>query len=206
MNRHLKNRIVITFLSTVLLFVVLLHYSCNKKEEVGGQSPCANVVCYNDGSCIDGKCNCISGFEGDHCEINSRDRFVGSWAMTEKIIGSSISSKINTTRNYTLTIKKSDVTKLALGFDNLAGESTYNNVLAYAGMRYDYNAKSYVIDEKTKFCFSADTYIQGTTSAINGGSGKVNDLSTFINGIYYLQYIVNGKVAYDTVSFSGEQQ
>ena len=44
------------------------------------EDSCKNVVCQNDGQCIQGTCNCPNGYEGSACEIKSADRFVGSFS------------------------------------------------------------------------------------------------------------------------------
>ncbi len=45
------------------------------------ETPCVtqNVVCLNGGFCEGGDCVCPVGFEGDSCEIFSRDRFIATY-------------------------------------------------------------------------------------------------------------------------------
>jgi len=44
---------------------LLVGQSCKKEET----DPCVGVICQNDGTCVDGSCNCPAGFAGDFCEI-----------------------------------------------------------------------------------------------------------------------------------------
>ena len=48
----------------------------------GGEDPCENITCLNDGVCDDGNCDCLLGFEGDTCEVESRDRILGLYTYS----------------------------------------------------------------------------------------------------------------------------
>jgi hypothetical protein len=196
--------IAISGFVTLLSFSFMLYASCKKQADNTTTGICANVVCYNDGRCVEGKCNCVPGFEGAQCETDSRARYLGSWEVTETIKGSSKASNLNQTKNYTLTIQKSNVSKIALRFGNLSGVGVYNNIIAYVGRKYDVPAHDYYIDITTNFCFAIEQAISGTSTVINGGNGYINNLSTYISGTYYLQYPDNGKTVLDTVSFSAD--
>lgn len=50
---------------------VILIYSCKN-------DPCQKTICYNQGGCIEGKCSCLDGFEGDSCEKQWSDKFLTS--------------------------------------------------------------------------------------------------------------------------------
>jgi hypothetical protein len=43
---------------------------------------CKNVTCQNGGTCQDGNCKCNLPWEGSRCEVDARDKFVGSWRGT----------------------------------------------------------------------------------------------------------------------------
>jgi hypothetical protein len=202
----MRKQIAIVVFSTLSVFASVLYVSCNKVENIDGPTPCANVVCYNGGTCADGVCKCIPGFEGEKCQISIRDRYMGDWGISETITGSSIPSNINKTRTYTLTIKTSDVSKLALSFNNLSNNNMYKDVLVYAGRRYidTDSVKEYVVDVSSNFCFAALNTIPNTSVIINGGHGSINNLGTYITGTYCIQYPDSGKVIRDTVSFTGD--
>ena len=44
------------------------------------------MVCQNEGTCLDGACDCPVGFEGDLCEIFSRDRILGNFDVSSECI------------------------------------------------------------------------------------------------------------------------
>ena len=50
-----------------LVLAVLLAFACNKEDS----DPCADVVCMNEGFCANGLCNCVDGYEGSDCSIQS---------------------------------------------------------------------------------------------------------------------------------------
>ncbi len=60
---------------TLALFGALTLTSCKK-------DPCKNVTCMNGGTCQDGNCRCSLPWEGSKCEVDARDKFVGSWRGT----------------------------------------------------------------------------------------------------------------------------
>jgi hypothetical protein len=67
---------------------------------------CKSVVCNNGGSCLDGACQCASGFEGTSCQTASRDKFIGNYVVLD-----TAQSK----PNYTCSIiAASDSTKVIL--------------------------------------------------------------------------------------------
>jgi hypothetical protein len=73
----LRSKHSILNLNTLLLFSVfatttIFFPSCN---------PCAGVVCQNGGVCQNGDCSCPAGYEGNFCEISSRDKFIGNYEV-----------------------------------------------------------------------------------------------------------------------------
>ena len=50
--------------------------SCDKNSN---PDPCDNIAC-NSGICSDGTCICDQYFEGSNCDIQFRDKFLGTWA------------------------------------------------------------------------------------------------------------------------------
>src|SRR4051812_28730932 len=63
-------------LLTISAFCAVLYTSCNKDK-------CKDVTCQNGGTCSDGNCTCVTGYEGTNCETKSRDKFVGTYAGSE---------------------------------------------------------------------------------------------------------------------------
>ena len=62
------------------LFGAMTVSSCKK-------DPCKNVTCQNGGTCQDGNCKCNLPWEGSRCEVDARDKFVGSWRGTAQCTG-----------------------------------------------------------------------------------------------------------------------
>ena len=44
---------------------------------------CKNVICPSNRTCYNGNCVCQNGLEGENCEINSVDRFIGNYDVNE---------------------------------------------------------------------------------------------------------------------------
>lgn len=59
-------------LLTVFSFLILALVSCNTDS-------CKDVDCGVNGTCEEGICACDSFYEGENCEIESRDKYLGTW-------------------------------------------------------------------------------------------------------------------------------
>ena len=57
---------------TVFFAIALLFISCKK-------GPCDDVVCLNNGTCLNGDCFCPEWFEGDYCEQEIREKYIGTY-------------------------------------------------------------------------------------------------------------------------------
>src|SRR5580704_16717801 len=66
--KPLRNILLATFL-TIVVITAVSYTACNKNK-------CASVVCQNQGVCNNGNCVCPVGFEGNRCEVLSRDKFI----------------------------------------------------------------------------------------------------------------------------------
>lgn len=88
-------KIILTALSTLLLFSVVLFNACEPDL-------CKNVSCAYGGVCKDGSCACQTGYEGEHCETVTRDKFMGIWNVNED-------GTITSVAQYAISIEKGDV-------------------------------------------------------------------------------------------------
>ncbi|GBL35273.1 hypothetical protein EMGBS15_08680 [Filimonas sp.] len=69
-------RIIITALATLLVFTAVLFNGCKHDK-------CEQVSCAFGGVCKEGNCLCQTGYEGEHCETITRDKFKGQWNVNE---------------------------------------------------------------------------------------------------------------------------
>jgi hypothetical protein len=72
--------IALSALLTLGAFSAVTYTSCNKDE-------CKDVVCQNGGSCVDGTCQCATGYEGTNCETEIRTKFVKTWTAKDTEVG-----------------------------------------------------------------------------------------------------------------------
>jgi hypothetical protein len=99
-------RILLSAVATLGVFSAVL-VSCNPDA-------CKNVVCNNGGSCLDGACQCPSGFEGTNCETLSRAKFLN--AAGYQVIEDGTSS---TAGNYTITMAQASTDSVSLYISNV---------------------------------------------------------------------------------------
>ena len=69
-NLFSKSAFTMLALSTALFFS-----SC--KDE------CKDVTCNNGGVCVEGACDCASGYEGTDCSTEIRAKFKGTWNVAD---------------------------------------------------------------------------------------------------------------------------
>lgn len=135
MNKLIKLfAIAVMFMSTAATIT-----SCN-------EDPCKDVVCLNSGTCDNGNCLCIAGYEGADCATLIATKFIGVFNGNETCsTGSDI---------YTLTVStNSDVTKV-----NIA------NI-------YDFNYSGVASITGSTITLPTTTAASG---AVYSGSGSVN--------------------------------
>lgn len=71
----------------LIISVMILAVSCK-------DDPCESVVCQNDGTCVDGVCDCLPGFEGEFCELITRQKITGNFVMTYNCEGDTAETDI----------------------------------------------------------------------------------------------------------------
>ena len=69
--------IVLSALSAIVVFTGLTISSCDPDK-------CKAITCAYGGVCDGGQCTCATGYEGNQCEKITRDKFTGTWSVTEK--------------------------------------------------------------------------------------------------------------------------
>lgn len=60
----------------VVLALVFISTGCIEDK-------CTAVLCKNEGVCVDGRCACAFGYEGDSCQKQWYEKFSGTWTMAE---------------------------------------------------------------------------------------------------------------------------
>lgn len=66
----------VTALATLALFSAVVVESCKPDK-------CKQVSCAYGGACLDGACSCQTGYEGEHCETITRNKFKGIYNVNE---------------------------------------------------------------------------------------------------------------------------
>lgn len=69
-------KIRLVFLSFILAITAFTFNSCKLDK-------CKNVSCAYSGVCKEGVCLCQQGYEGEHCETTTREKFLGIWDVSE---------------------------------------------------------------------------------------------------------------------------
>jgi hypothetical protein len=69
-----KFKIIVTFL---LAWCLCSNFKCDKQEDV------CNPECGQNSRCFEGKCMCISGYEGAQCDSLSINKYIGHFVGTE---------------------------------------------------------------------------------------------------------------------------
>jgi len=77
----------VSLLSVIAVCTVMFFHSCTTDA-------CKDVVCLNSGTCIDGTCDCATGYEGSDCGTLSTDKFTDTWTVNEDCSSSAPASYI----------------------------------------------------------------------------------------------------------------
>jgi hypothetical protein len=83
------------------------------------EDKCKKVECGTNGTCLEGLCNCTSGYEGDKCETMSSTKFVGLYNQKDAVSCDSAS--------YTVAITLSSIPTKVL-VNNFGGSGTANTL------------------------------------------------------------------------------
>ncbi len=99
----------------IALAILATLAACTPKKPL---DPCLNIQCQNGGNCnMEGKCECPTGFSGDSCEINVRDKAIGVF----NTVSSSYDCNLNL---YTVTIEASSLGINYVLVKNIDGKGT----------------------------------------------------------------------------------
>lgn len=90
MKATLKPIILSSIIILATLFTVM-YTSCKPDK-------CKAIACAYGGTCNEGSCKCLPGYEGSNCETITRNKFVGFWSVKEQ-------GTISPLRQYPLSIE-----------------------------------------------------------------------------------------------------
>lgn len=164
-----------TFLLSTLGFSALgaavVTSSCNNE-------PCDAIVCAAGGVCNDGDCLCASGYEGNQCETETREKFKGIWYVTENGTLSEIAQ-------YTISVEA-------------ATDETKTTELTITNFRNSFTrpVNAYV---KADTLYIPQQNINGQT--VQGVGGISDDPTYGIHGILRLRYSVTNNATNVTDDF-----
>jgi hypothetical protein len=93
-----------TALLTTILFVTVLSCRKEKNNSSGSVDPkCVNVNC-NNGTCFQGECACLPGWEGFFCDIKVVSKYMGAWNAIETIVLSEDPGRVGDTHSYIFSV------------------------------------------------------------------------------------------------------
>lgn len=107
--------------------VILILSSCGEVDN------CKDVACGDQGNCDDGICVCLTGYEQDVdglCNTEIREKFIGSWTVTDACTASSSSA-------YTVTATKNNTNLLDLNITNFWDVFNANVVANVDGLTFN---------------------------------------------------------------------
>lgn len=103
-------QLYLSLFTSLTVFSAILYASCGKPA--GNSNACAAIACAHGGSCYNGKCTCPTGYEGDNCEITTRDRYLGGWTTSEK-------GTVTALREYQVAIETSSIDAAHVSLKNV---------------------------------------------------------------------------------------
>ena len=157
--KSIKNIALAGFL-TLSAVVAVVYSSCTKDD-------CKDVVCQNGGTCVSGKCQCPTGYEGTNCETLSRAKFLknGSTATYLTAVGQ---DSCFMGGSYTMTVNAG----------TNANQITISNFAGYGSSA----TLSNLVVSGNNFT-QTDTVTAGTVK-IYAVSGSMNTAGTLISFVY----------------------
>jgi hypothetical protein len=120
-----RGRVIWAITLTVLSFFSVCYFACNK---VDNPAACDGVICQNGSSCVHGQCMCLVGYEDSACSTPIINKYLGTWDVTQKIIGSDSLKDTGTWSYYMVQIKPTATPTTFFVYDFL-GNQNYNKVV-----------------------------------------------------------------------------
>lgn len=107
--------------------------------------PCQTVNCLNSGECNEGTCECLAQFEGEFCQTQWSQKFIGNWSGFGGCNGS------NQTQNVSISQSQIDIGRLEFenGFYALVTESAAFSIPNQTYFDTENNATTQIIGSGT---------------------------------------------------------
>src|SRR6476660_3846008 len=87
-----KRGLVIATVLTLFSFFSVAYMSCTKTDRDPTSCEGVGALCKNGSHCYKGICVCPVGYTGPYCETLIPARFIGTWDVKQKVIGSDSAS------------------------------------------------------------------------------------------------------------------
>lgn len=197
--RSTGKNIIITLSITLVAFLSVAYTACKKTEVTPSKNLCESVVCQNGGNCFKGKCSCPGGYEGDFCQTRAITKYLGSWVLTEKVVGSTNASHVSKEQKYNVALETASGSNVDFVINNFMGNDSYDNIPCRMGMNAKLEAVTY-----TYFGFMPGTVGPSQVYLVSG-EGTINNFGTYITGSYIRSYPDSTGVITDTLNITLER-
>jgi hypothetical protein len=173
-----KKGVIVLSIVTILSFISIVWVSCSKPEK--NPKSCAGVICANGGYCDTGVCVCPTGYEGPRCATAVVTKFIGTWDVNQKVIGSDSANIIGDSTSYIAFLKKT-ATPTTFFIDNFYGDASYNNIICTVNK--DTSTK-FTVDTLTAFHMLYDNF-----RVLQWSGGDIHDNNTLITTIVRIRRV-----------------
>lgn len=181
-----------TFVIILSVFLVTVYSSC-KKEQYTYVNKCADVLCENNGTCIDGNCSCTLGYTGERCENKANTAYIGKWQVTQKVTSSNKKENVGSEKTYDIEISESPESVTTIDIKGFFGEpdAIIKGKVSYKiGTEEQDGAivETFVIATPSNFVFEKYQRIGNTNIQIIIGEGAINSLGTQLGADFSVTY------------------
>lgn len=187
--------VIVTFLLVSSVFIITFIAACKKEKYVPGPDKCAGIVCQNNGSCVEGVCDCTAGYTGEFCQNKAIEPYIGKWSVSQEIVSRNDKPLTGEISNYVMNITEDPSYVTVLHFGGFMGNAEFNNVKGRIGMTVDFIQNQNGIYEEAEvpaapanFIFNRYQPLGQSGKQLVKGEGEINSLGTQLTGEFYVVY------------------